>query len=328
MFGGFFYSASAQGGCFAGGQSPPLTYENRKRMREAKMTPSGNQDVVLGLIQTRCEEDIQKNIDQALSRIEQAAGNGAQIICLQELFASRYFCQSNQQRHFEMALPIPNPVTEKLSKLAKERKIVIVASLFEKSADCFFNTACVIDADGAILGKYRKVHIPDDPENFYSESYYFAPGDLGFKPFATRFGKIGVQVCWDQWFPEGARALALQGAQILFYPTAIGWPVQGNPQVGKDEYEAWVTVQRGHAISNTVFVAAANRTGVEENLNFWGSSFVADPFGKVLKQASHDQEENLIVSCDLGRIAEVRRDWPFLSCRQNESYGPLYESSS
>lgn len=287
------------------------------------MTQQNGRTVILGLVQMIGEEDPKKNLDHTLTRISETAAKGAQIICLQELFSSRYFCQVNDSKNFELAQAIPGPTTELLSRLAQEKRIALIASLFEKEGESYFNTACVFDADGSFLGKYRKVHIPDDPQNYYSESYYFSPGNLGFKAFQTRYAKVGVQVCWDQWFPEGARALALQGAEILFYPTAIGWPVQGDPQLERDEYDAWLTVQRGHAISNTVFIAATNRTGVEKKLNFWGSSFVADPLGKVLGKASHDKEEDLIVSCDLSRIEEVRRDWPFLSCRRLDAYGEI-----
>jgi N-carbamoylputrescine amidase len=277
-------------------------------------------EVTLGLIQMKCEEDPDKNLDHAITRIHEAAKSGAQVICLQELFRSRYFCQTNDPKFFELAERVPGPTSETLSKVAKDREVVIVASLFEREGKHYFNTACVIDADGRFLGKYRKVHIPDDPRNYYSEMFYFTPGDLGFKNFTTRFANLGVQVCWDQWFPEGARALALHGAQILFYPTAIGWQVKGQEELGKAEYDAWVTVQRGHAISNTVFVAATNRTGVEDHLNFWGGSFVSDPLGRVLGKASHDKEENLIMTCDLTQIEEVRKDWPFLTCRRPQSY--------
>jgi len=280
-------------------------------------------EVQVGLIQMSCEAEVDKNLEKALANIESVAREGAQIVCLQELFSSRYFCQTNDPKYFDLALSIPNSVTDRLAKAAKNHQVVLIGSVYEKVEEKFFNTACVWDADGALAGKYRKVHIPDDPKNYYSESYYFSPGDLGFRPIKTRYGTIGVQVCWDQWFPEGARSLALQGAEILFYPTAIGWPVEGDPQLGEVEYDAWVTVQRGHAIANTVYVVATNRTGREDHLNFWGSSFVADPFGKVLKKASHEQEENLVVTCDLKRIQEVRKDWPFLSCRRSESYDAL-----
>jgi len=278
------------------------------------------QEVVLGLIQMSCETDPQKNLEKTLVKIEEAKRGGAQIVCLQELFRSRYFCQVNDDRFFALAETLPGGSLEALAKRAKELGVVIVASLFEKADDKYFNTACVLDADGSLLGKYRKIHIPDDLRNHYSELYYFTPGDLGFKAFDTRFAKIGVQVCWDQWYPEGARTLALQGAEFLFYPTAIGWQVEGQHQLGKDEYEAWVTVQRGHAISNTVFVAAVNRTGREDHLNFWGGSFVADPLGRMMKTASHDREEILIVPCDRRVLEPIRADWPFLTCRRSESY--------
>lgn len=281
----------------------------------------GSRKVVLGLVQMRCGEDPARNLDHALTRINEAAGGGARIVCLQELFRSRYFCQANDKRFFELAEPVPGPTTEALSKIAREKKIVVVASLFEKEGPRFFNTACVMDADGRYLGKYRKVHVPDDLQNHYSERFYFTPGNLGFPIYDTRYAKIGVQICWDQWFPEGARALALRGAQIILYPTAIGWPArQREEEIGRAEFDAWVTVQRGHAISNTAFVAAANRTGREDHLEFWGGSFVADPLGRLLGQASHDKEENLIVECDLGRIEEVRKDWPFLTCRRDDVY--------
>lgn len=276
--------------------------------------------LTLGLIQMRGAMEPHKNLEEALTRISEAAGSGAQVISLQELFAARYFCQVNDPKFFELAEAVPGPTTEALGRLAKEKQVVIVASLYEREGENLYNTACVLDADGRYLGKYRKIHIPDDPHNYYSEMFYFKPGNLGFQPFSTRYAKIGVQVCWDQWFPEGARSLALQGAEILFYPTAIGWQVKGQEALGKAEYNAWVTVQRGHAISNTVFVAAVNRTGIEDHLNFWGGSFVADPLGRVLKQASHDREETLLVECDLSQIQSVRKDWPFLTCRREDSY--------
>ncbi|MCE9624913.1 MAG: carbon-nitrogen hydrolase [Deltaproteobacteria bacterium] len=277
-------------------------------------------EVSLGLVQMSCVEEPRRNIEKAVEKTRQAARDGAQIVCLQELFPSLYFCQSNDPKYFALAEAVPGPTSELLGHLAKELGVVIVASLFEKDGKDYYNTACVLDADGKFLGKYRKVHIPDDPKNYYSELFYFKPGNLSFTPFTTKFAKIGVQVCWDQWFPEGARSLALQGADILFYPTAIGWQTVGQEELGKVEYDAWVTVQRGHAISNTVFVAATNRTGREDHLNFWGGSFVADPLGRVLKRASHDREENLIVQVDLAKIDEIRKDWPFLTCRRIEEY--------
>lgn len=303
------------------------------------MSPS--KEVVLGLIQMSCDEDPKKNLDKAITRIKEAAKAGAQIISLQELFISRYFCQTNDPKFFALAEPVPGPSSEVLSKIAKEEKIVLVASLFEKDHKNYYNTACVINADGSFLGKYRKVHVPDDLQNYYSEMYYFKPGDLGFPVFETRYGKIGTLVCWDQWYPEGARALALKGAEFIFYPTAIGWPVPPlsdaplpsrerevkvpetlgvRAELGEAEFNAWVTIQRSHAIANGVFVAAVNRTGSEDHLNFWGGSFVADPLGRILKQASHDKEETLIVSCERNRIEETRKDWPFLTCRRASEY--------
>jgi N-carbamoylputrescine amidase len=280
-----------------------------------------SRDVAIALVQMSCFEEPAKNLDKAVSRIAEAARAGAEIVCLQELFGSRYFCQTNDKKFFSLAEAVPGPSTEILSKTAKENKVAVVASLFEKDGADYYNTACVLDADGRFLGKYRKVHIPDDLPNHYSELFYFKHGNLGYPVFQTRFAKIGVQVCWDQWFPEGARSLALQGAEIIFYPTAIGWPnQQREEEIGKAEFDAWSTVQRGHAISNTVFVAVANRTGLEDHLQFWGGSFVADPLGRVLKQASHDREETLVVSCPLGRISEVRQDWPFLTCRRTDQY--------
>ncbi len=274
----------------------------------------------MGLIQTSSEATPAQNLEKHLTLMGQAAEGGAQIICLQELFLSPYFCQTNDDQYFTLAHAIPDKHTDSLAGFAKQHQVVVVGSFFEKFGDKYFNTAAVWDADGTFLGKYRKVHIPDDPHNFYSEMYYFTPGDMGITPFKTRYATIGVQVCWDQWFPEGARSLALQGAQILFYPTAIGWPAAGDPEIGATEHEAWITVQRGHAISNTVFVAAANRIGREDHLNFWGSSFVSNPFGKLLHRAPVDQQEVLIVPCDLSQIEAVRKDWPFLSCRRMESY--------
>jgi N-carbamoylputrescine amidase len=279
-----------------------------------------NSTVTVGLLQRKSETQSKENLEKALQGIEQAAGRGAQIVCLQELFLSPYFCQINNKDFFSLAQPVPDDSGAALGRAAKKFGVVVIGSFFEKDRNHFFNTAAVWDADGSFLGKYRKVHIPDDLPNFYSEKFYFTSGDLGYPIFNTRFGKIGVQVCWDQWFPEGARSLALKGAQMIFYPTAIGWPVQGLIDQGRVEHDAWLTVQRGHAIANTVFVAAANRIGVEDHLNFWGSSFVADPFGKVLAQAATDKEETLVVACDLGRIEAVRRDWPFLTCRRTESY--------
>jgi len=275
--------------------------------------------VTVALVQMRCGEDPTENLTKARLRIREAAKRGAEIVCLQELFRSRYFCQKEDVELFRLAETIPGPTTNALAKLAREKRLVIVASVFEKRADgVYHNTAVVIDADGKIAGKYRKMHIPDDP--LYYEKFYFTPGDLGFRSFATRRAKIGALVCWDQWFPEGARLTALSGAQILVYPTAIGWLDGEKAAVNESQRDAWETSQRAHAIANGVFVAAVNRVGREGNLTFWGSSFVADPFGRVLARASSEREETLIVPCDLGRIDEVRTNWPFLRDRRIDSY--------
>jgi N-carbamoylputrescine amidase len=239
----------------------------------------------LGLVQMSCSPQPEANLAKAVEQIDHAARQGAQIICLQELFRSRYFCQSEDTNCFRLAEPIPGPTTEMLSKLAAEREIVLIVPLFEKRAEgLFHNTAVVIDADGTLLGKYRKMHIPDDP--LYYEKFYFTPGDLGFRTFQTRYARISVLVCWDQWFPEGARLAALGGAQILFYPTAIGWHHAEKPKTRETQHEAWEIVQRGHAVANGVYVAAVNRVGTEDGLQFWGASFLSDPFGRLLVRAS------------------------------------------
>ena len=261
-------------------------------------------------------EEVKANFAKAKEKIYEAARLGAQIVSLSELFDSLYFCQTKDQKFFELAEPVPGPSTEALAGLAKKLGIVLVASLFEKAGSKFYNTAVVLDADGKLLGKYRKVHIPDDLEHYYGERYYFSDGDLGFPVFKTRFGTIGVQVCWDQWYPEGARVMAAQGAQIIFYPTAIGFQVKGDKGINQAEHEAWQVIQRSHAIANNVFVAPCNRVGVEEHLNFWGTSFVADPLGRFVGKASTDKEEILLADCDLRLIDEVRHDWPFLTCRR------------
>lgn len=277
--------------------------------------------VTLALIQMQCAASMVVNLKKAIEKIREAQKKGAQIISLSELFLSPYFCQVNDDRFFSLAEAIPGPTTEALSQLAKELKVVLVASLFEKDKNNYYNTAIVIDADGKLLGKYRKVHIPDDLQNHYSEMYYFKPGDLGIKPFETRYGKIGVLVCWDQWYPEAARTLALQGAKIIFYPTAIGWQVnQKSDAIANKEFEAWVTIQRSHAIANGVIVASANRTGLENHIEFWGGSFVCEPYGNILTQASHAKEEVLIAQCDLNQIDIYRKDWPFLTCRRTDAY--------
>lgn len=262
-----------------------------------------------------CVEDPERNLRHALDLIEKAAKKGAQVICLPELFKSQYFCQTNNKKHFNLAEPVPGPTCESLSSVAKKLGVVIVGSVFEKdSGKNYFNTAIVINSDGNLLGKYRKTHIPDDPDNYYSEKFYFKPGNLGYQSFKTSFAQVGTLICWDQWYPEAARATALEGAQIIFYPTAIGWQLnEKETETGRGEYDAWVTIQRSHAIANGVFVASVNRTGLEDKINFWGGSFVCDPFGKIIFQASNDKEEILVTSLDLNRIDEVRKDWPFLS---------------
>ena len=278
--------------------------------------------VTLGLIQMSASEDPEANLTKALTRIRAAARKGAQIVCLQELFRSRYFCQSEDARNFNLAEAIPGPTTEALGTLAREHEIVIVASLFERrSAGIYHNTAVVIDADGSLVGKYRKMHIPDDP--LYYEKFYFTPGDLGFPSFQTRYAKIGVLVCWDQWFPEAARSTSLSGAQILFYPTAIGWIPKEPRAVALNQRNAWQLIQRSHAVANGVFVAAVNRVGREGKIKFWGNSFVAGPFGEIVAHAGSDREETLIAKCDLVKIEETRQSWPFLRDRRIDAYGPL-----
>jgi N-carbamoylputrescine amidase len=295
----------------------------KSRARASAMAGHQTNSVALGLIQMRCEACLEANLAHAIDRIQQAAAGGAQVICLPELFRSHYFCQRQDPSLFDLAEPIPGPSTERLARVARETGTVVIGSLFERrTAGVYHNTAVVFDADGSLLGLYRKMHIPDDP--LYFEKYYFTPGDLGFKAFDTRFGRIGVLVCWDQWYPEAARLTALQGAGILLYPTAIGWHPRERAELGADQYQAWQLIQRSHAIANGVFVAAVNRTGhegpVDGGLEFWGGSFVSDPFGGLLKQAAHDREEALIVSCDLGRLEEVRRNWPFLRDRRIDAY--------
>ncbi len=273
-----------------------------------------------------CGLGVEENLQKALSLIGQAAQRGAQIICLQELFRSQYFCQKQDATIFDLAEPIPGPSTEALAAAARQHQVVIVGSLFERrDAGVYHNTAVVLDADGSLLGTYRKMHIPDDP--LYYEKYYFTPGDQGYRCFDTRYGRIGVLVCWDQWYPEGARLTALQGAKVLFYPTAIGWHPAEKAQYGAAQHDAWRTMQRAHAIANGVYVAAVNRVGhegpSEGGLEFWGSSFVSDPFGVVLSEASNHEEEILVVECDLAHLESVRRNWPFLRDRRIDSYGQI-----
>ena len=280
----------------------------------------------IGILQQRCGLELEQNLENTLAAIREAAKRGAQVICTQELFRSQYFCQREDQALFDLAEPIPGPTTERLSQLAKELGVAIVASLFERrAAGLYHNTAAVLDADGSLLGIYRKMHIPDDP--LYYEKYYFTPGDLGFRAFQTRFGRIGVLVCWDQWYPEAARLTALEGASVLFYPTAIGWHPAEKAEFGEAQVSAWETIQRSHAIANGVYVASPNRVGHEGpkdgGLEFFGSSFIADPFGRVLRKASQDRDEILIAEVDPAVQEATRRNWPFLRDRRIDAYQGL-----
>jgi N-carbamoylputrescine amidase len=275
--------------------------------------------VPIGLIQMTGMADKHANIMKAADALKKAAKEGAKIVCLQELFASLYFCNEENYEHFSLAEPIPGPTTKIFQDIAIELNIVIILSLFEKrTKGVYHNTIAVIDADGKYLGKYRKHHIPDDPG--YYEKFYFTPGDQGYKVFDTKYGRIGTLICWDQWYPEAARITSLMGAEILFYPTAIGWALSQPEEVNIQQFQAWQTIQRGHAIANGVFVVAVNRTGREENMNFWGSSFVSDPFGNILYQASVDKEEIHVQELDLNMIDEIRVHWPFLRDRRIDSY--------
>jgi N-carbamoylputrescine amidase len=280
------------------------------------------QKVSLGLVQMHCGEDPQENVQHSIDHIRKAAARGARVICLQELFRSPYFCQEENTRFFDLAESIPGPTTKQLGQIAQELQVVIVASLFEKrTSGLYHNCAVVIDVHGQVTGKYRKMHIPDDP--YYYEKFYFTPGDLGFQSHPTPYGELGVLVCWDQWFPEAARLTALKGAQLILYPTAIGWLEGSSEEENQAQQSAWETVQRGHAITNGVFLAAVNRVGREGKLNFWGQSFVCDPFGRVLAKASAEEEEILVVECDLAQIEETRRNWPFWRDRRIDAYQGL-----
>ncbi len=278
--------------------------------------------VHIGLIQMTCDASPDHNLDKAAARIEEAADRGARIVCLQELYRSHYPCQSEDNARFDLAEPIPGPTTRKLGRLAASRKIGIIAPIFERrAAGIYHNSAVVLDENGQVAGHYRKMHIPDDPG--YYEKFYFTPGDLDFISHTTAHARIGVLICWDQWFPEAARLTALAGAQILFYPTAIGWTPDMPEHTRARLYQGWETIQRSHAIANGVFVAAANRVGIEGDIEFWGGSFVCDPFGEVLSRASHSKEETLVVDCDLARVEETRRNWPFLRDRRIDAYHDL-----
>jgi N-carbamoylputrescine amidase len=282
----------------------------------------------IALVQMRCSTDPADNLARAVDRIRAAAKDGANLVCLPELFRSQYFCQTEDHANFDLAEPIPGPSTEALSKVAREAGVVVIGSLFERrAAGVYHNTAVILDADGKLLGSYRKMHIPDDPH--YYEKFYFTPGDLGFRAFDTAVGRIGTLVCWDQWYPEGARLTALAGADVLFYPTAIGWHPDEKAEFGAAQASAWQTAQRAHAIANGVYVAAVNRIGLEKppagtpgkGIEFWGGSFVADPFGVMLAEASRTDEETLIVTCSRKHQETVRQHWPFLRDRRIDAYG-------
>jgi len=287
-----------------------------------------NPSVNVGLIQVACSPDPAANLEKTLAAADSAARDGAQILCTQELFRSQYFCQSEDYAHFQLAEPIPGPTTAAFQSLAKKRRVVVIVSLFEKrAAGLYHNSAAVIDADGSLLGIYRKMHIPDDP--LYYEKFYFAPGDLGFRAWQTRYARIGVLICWDQWYPEAARLTALQGAEVLFYPTAIGWHPREKAALGEQQHAAWETIQRSHAIANGCYVAAVNRVGHEtlagEGIEFWGQSFVAGPFGEVLGKAGPVREETLLVPLDLHKLDDTRTHWPFLRDRRIDAYSGLTE---
>jgi N-carbamoylputrescine amidase len=286
------------------------------------MASPTRREVRVGLIQAAASEDPSANLARTLDRIEEAAKKGAQVVCLQELFRTRYFCQSEDASFFDLAEAVPGPTTEAIGRVARERSVAVIASLFERrAAGVYHNTAVLIGEDGAVQGIYRKMHIPDDP--LYYEKYYFTPGDTGFRSFAIKPARVGALVCWDQWYPEAARLTALQGAEVLFYPTAIGWHPREKAEWGAAQHDAWETIQRSHAIANGVFVVVVNRVGVEGGLEFWGGSFVADPFGRILFKASATKEEVHVVACDLERIEETRRNWPFLRDRRIDAYGAI-----
>lgn len=280
--------------------------------------------VKVGLVQMSCSGNMNSNMDKAIEGIREAASKGANIVCLQELFTSLYFCDVEDYENFKLAESIPGPSTDLLSAVAQETGVVIIASLFEKRAQgLYHNTTAVLDADGKYLGKYRKMHIPDDPA--YFEKFYFTPGDLGYKVFETKYGKIGVLICWDQWYPEAARLTSLMGAEILFYPTAIGWATSQDEATNTEQYNAWQTIQRSHAVANGVHVVSVNRVGLEQNgaMKFWGGSFVANPFGSLIVKATHDQEEVIVTELDLSKTDSYRTHWPFMRDRRIDSYGEI-----
>ena len=287
-----------------------------------------NKKINIGLVQMSCTADVQANMQKAIAGICEAAQKGANIVCLQELFTSLYFCDVEDHENFKLAESIPGPSTDTLSAVAKELGVVIIASLFEKrAAGLYHNTTAILDADGTYLGKYRKMHIPDDPG--YYEKFYFTPGDAspqesGYRIFETKFAKIGVLICWDQWYPEASRITALMGAEVLFYPTAIGWDTNEiDPNINREQYSAWQTIQRSHAVANGVYVVSVNRVGREIDQQFWGGSFVANPFGSLLHLCSHDQEEVHVQEIDLDKTEYYRSTWPYLRDRRIDSYQPI-----
>ena len=296
---------------------------------------SNSNKVSVGLVQHSCSRDSDVNLTRALDGIREAADRGARIVCLQELFRSLYFCQEENADWFDLAEPVPGPTTDRLSETAREHEVVVIGSVFERrAAGLYHNSAVVIDADGSLSGAYRKMHIPDDP--LYHEKFYFTPGDLGFRTFATRYANVGVLICWDQWYPEAARLTALKGAEVLFFPTAIGWHPSEKEEAGEQQLDAWRTIQRSHAIANGVFVAAPNRVGHEtplassphrpagyRGIEFWGGSFVCDPSGVVLAEAPHDRDAVLVAEIDLSRVDDTRRNWPFLRDRRVDAYEDL-----
>jgi N-carbamoylputrescine amidase len=280
-----------------------------------------NKSVTIALLQQTRNKNIEQNLEVTIQEIKNSAKMGAQIICLQELFRSQYFCQKENSDGFKLSETIPGPTTNTLSKLAQDLEIVIICPLFEKRTEgIYHNTAVIIDADGSIVGTYRKMHIPDDP--YFYEKFYFTPGDKGFTSFPTRYGRIGILICWDQWFPEAARLVTLSGAQFIFYPTAIGYHENDTLEV-KRQISAWETIQKSHSIANGIFLASINRVGKEDNITFWGKSFVCDPFGEIIDQAGETTSENLIVKCDLLKIEKSRQDWPFLRDRRVDAYQNL-----
>jgi N-carbamoylputrescine amidase len=308
-------------------EKPMSEIKKSERLRSEKLRSK------IALIQMACGPDPDANLEKAVERVRDAARLGAEIVCLPELFRAQYFCQREDPALFDLAEPIPGPSTERLSRVAKEEGVVVLASLFERRAPgLYHNTAAVLERDGSLLGTYRKMHIPDDP--LYYEKYYFTPGDQGFRAWKTTAGDVGVLVCWDQWYPEGARLTTLQGANVLFYPTAIGWHPDEKAEFGEAQHDAWQTIQRSHAIANGVYVAVVNRVGHEHGdvrgnrvegagLEFWGGSFIADPFGRVIAQASHDKEEILTAEVDVALIEETRRHWPFLRDRRVDAYAGI-----